>query len=111
MRRNKGLVAAMSAVGVTLIVGMVTTTLALVRANQNAEQARAAKADAERLLVEYREELFNKALVASMTGDPNTAESISKASDAGVSDDRLEIVRGQLALYGGRAYRCTRNMG
>jgi len=115
--RHKGPVAAALAIAIVLVAGIVATSAVSIRAvgearraDQEAKRAKeyageleAKKDELQKMLVELRGELMDKALAAVTSGDTRRAEAaIDRARKAEVPEGWIRIFQGQLALYSGK---------
>lgn len=108
--RHRAAVVTTSVIIFLLVAGIVSSTWFAVRMRQMRDQAIAERQRAEISEIRLRDalndlhsELRNSCLTAVMSGDEDLAlAAIQRADESGLSEDWLEILRGQLALAMGR---------
>ena len=108
--RHRVALAATAIVAISLLAGVVGSTWIAISMRQMRDHAVAERVRAEAsegklrdALSELRSELRDSCLTAVMSGDEEKASAaIKRAEDIGLSEDWLEILRGQLALSMGR---------
>jgi serine/threonine protein kinase len=99
-RRRRRLHIAIAGLMLLVAIGSI---LAAGQFRQLAQSERTALMESQRLVAELRSELTQKVFMAMMSGDESKAEAaIEQAVDAGVPESRVQLFRGQQALYYGR---------
>ena len=100
-RRNRVALAMSAVVLVSLIVGLAGLAAGLRKANRLVEELDDKNTQLTSLAKSYRSELVERALTEAMRAGSKAEQLIARAQTAKVEGWKLEMLRGQLALYSG----------